>query len=204
MNCQRLYDRMAPFYASAMRLFPMWLRYAQQALPWLDQKKAVLEIGPGPGVLLEQITRDHPLAVGVDLSLGMLRYTRCRLLRQDLTPRPVQANAITLPFAGDTFDGIVLTFVFSAIPDGPAALCEMYRVLHPRGVVALIDACVPRDGNLVARGLGRLWALFGDRLRDEAALMRAAGFEIVECKEYGAFHSIRLTVASKMYCRRLE
>jgi hypothetical protein len=65
------------------------------------------------------------------------------------------------------------------------------------GVVVLIDACVPNNGNVVARGLGRLWALFGDQLRNETALMRTVGFDIIECKEYGAFQSIHLTVASK-------
>jgi hypothetical protein len=44
MNYQHLYDRMAPFYAPAMRLFPMWLRYVQPVFFWLDQKQAVLEI----------------------------------------------------------------------------------------------------------------------------------------------------------------
>jgi ubiquinone/menaquinone biosynthesis C-methylase UbiE len=197
LNYQRLYDGMSTIYVPLMRLFPMWRRYIQPALPFLDQKQSVLEIGPGPGLLHEQIARSHAFTAGVDLSAGMLRHTQRHLLRQKLTPRLVQANAIQLPFEDDTFDGIVLTFVFSAIPDGAAALREMQRVLRPQGVLVLIDACVPSNGNVMARGLGRLWALFGDRLRDEAALMRAVGFHIIECKEYGAFHSIRLTVAGK-------
>ncbi len=197
MNYQRLYDRMAHIYAPLIRLLPMWQQYGRPALPWLDQKQAVLEIGPGPGLLHEQLARSHAFTAGLDLSLGMLRRAQHRLLRQALTPRLVQANAIQLPFEDNTFDGIVLTFVFSAIPDGAAALREMRRVLCPLGVVVLIDACIPSDGNAVAQGLGRMWALFGDILRDEAGLMRAAGFEVVACKEYGAFQSIRLTVASK-------
>jgi len=198
MNYQRLYDRMAPFYASMMRLFPMWLRYAEQVLPWLEHRSTVLEIGPGPGVLHEQIARDHSFTVGSDLSLGMLRRTQHRLLRQALPSRLVQANALQLPFADDTFEGLVLTFVFSAIPDGTAALREMRRVLCPAGVLALVDACVPENGGVMARGLGRMWELFGDYLRDEAALMRAVGLKVVERREFGAFHSIRLTVARKL------
>ncbi|HTP06916.1 MAG TPA: hypothetical protein VMP08_01600 [Anaerolineae bacterium] len=49
MNYQCLYDRMAPFYAPLIRLLPVWLRYVQPVLPWLDQKQGVLEIGIGPG-----------------------------------------------------------------------------------------------------------------------------------------------------------
>jgi len=91
----------------------------------------------------------------------------------------------------------MLTFVFSAIPDGQAALSEIRRVLHPQGILALVDACIPDSGNLIARGLGRTWELFGDRMRDEAALMCAVGFEVIERREFGAFHSIRLTVGRK-------
>ncbi len=199
MNYQRLYDRMAPFYAPLMRLFPMWLRYAQAAMPWLDQKQAVLEIGPGPGVLQEQIACGHALSIGLDLSSGMLRRAQRRLFRRGLPARLVQANALTLPFADEVFDGIVLTFVFSAIPDGTAALREMRRVLCSGGVLVLIDAGVPRKRNRVAQSLGRIWTLFGDSLRDEAALMQSLGFTVVECKEFGAFHSIRLTAASKRH-----
>jgi hypothetical protein len=34
-------------------------------------------------------------------------------------------------------------------------------------------------------------------MRDEAALMRAAGLEVIEKREFGAFHSIRITVGRK-------
>ena len=198
MNYQRLYDRMAPIYVPIIRLLPMWLQYVRPVLPWLDHKQAVLEIGPGPGMLHEQLARNHKFTVGLDLSLGMLRRARQRLLRQDLPPRLIQGNAMVLPFADDTFDAIVLTFVFSAIPDGAVALREMQRVLCPNGVLALVDACIPENDDLIARGLSQVWALFGDVLRDEVSLMRTVGLNVIERKEYGAFHSVRLTVARKM------
>ena len=47
---QRMYDRMAPFYATGMQLLPVWQRYVEKVLPWLDAAAAagpVLEIGPG-------------------------------------------------------------------------------------------------------------------------------------------------------------
>ena len=197
MDYQRLYDRLAPFYAPAMRLIPIWLRYAQQALPWLPAAGAILEIGPGPGVLLAQVAQRYPVSVGLDLALGMLRQAQHRLRHGGLAARLVQGNAVRLPFAEDCFDGIFLTFTFSAVPDGGAAMGEMSRVLRPGGVLALVDAGAPTDGNRIGRGLARLWALFGDFMRDEAALMREAGFEIVERREFGAFNGIRLVVGQK-------
>jgi len=197
MNYQRLYDRMAPFYAPAMHLLPMWKRYVQQALPCLPEIGAILEIGPGPGVLLAQIVQARRQVIAADLSFQMLRHAQQRLRHSELSAHFTQANVMHLPFSDGTFDGVVLTFVFSAIPNGAAAMCEMQRVLRPNGVIVLIDACLPGDNNLIARGLGRLWTLFGDFLRDEAALMQARGLDVIERRKFGAFHSIRLTVGRK-------
>jgi ubiquinone/menaquinone biosynthesis C-methylase UbiE len=191
---RRLYDRLAPFYAPAMRLFPMWRRYTEAVLPWLPADGAILEIGPGPGVLLQDIAARSAGAVGLDLSPGMLVRARDRLRRAGVSARLVQGNIVQLPFAAHTFDGIVLTFVFSAVPDGSAAMGELARVLRPGGVIALVDACEPADHNRIAVWLARQWERFGDFMRDESALMRAAGLDIVEQREFGAFHSIRITV----------
>jgi demethylmenaquinone methyltransferase / 2-methoxy-6-polyprenyl-1,4-benzoquinol methylase len=198
MNYQKLYDSLAPVYAPAMRLLPVWLKYAQQALLWLPPAGDVLEIGPGPGVVFSQLAERYALAVGLDLSPGMLRHAQRRLRNQALPDRLVEADALHLPTRDRSFDGVVLTFVFSAIPDGSTALREIQRVLRPQGRVILIDACFPDNGNRIARGLGHLWELFGDQLRDESSLMREVGFDVIERYEFGAFNSIRLTVGRKM------
>jgi ubiquinone/menaquinone biosynthesis C-methylase UbiE len=191
---RRLYDRLAPFYAPAMQLFPMWRRYTEAVLPWLPADGAILEIGPGPGVLLQNIAARSAGAVGLDLSPGMLVRARDRLRRAGVSARLAQGNIVQLPFAAHSFDGIALTFMFSAVPDGPAAMGELARVLRPGGVIALVDACEPADHNRIAVWLAHQWERFGDFMRDESALMRAAGLDIVEQREFGAFHSIRITV----------
>ncbi len=196
-NYKRFYDWLAPIYAAAQGLFPMWRRYTEAAPPWLPPTGAVLEIGPGPGLLLQKLAGRHPLAVGLDLSPGMLRESKRRLRRAHRYTRLVQGNAIHLPFAPGSFDGIVTTFAFSAIPDGPAAMSEMARVLRPGGVLALVDAGYPSDGNRVGSALARLWELGGDFMRDEAGLMRQAGLDVIQRREFGAFDSIRLVVSRK-------
>jgi len=194
---RRLYDRLAPVYGPALNLLPMWRRYTEAALPWLPPSGAILEIGPGPGALHRTLAARYAHTVALDLSPGMLAQAQKRLRAAGLSSELVRGNAVCLPFAAECFDGIVLTFAFSAIPDGAAAVAEMARVLHPGGVIALVDACDPENGNRVAHWLARLWERFGDFVRDEAALMRAAGLAIDEKREFGAFHSIRLTVGRK-------
>ncbi|MGD9100424.1 MAG: class I SAM-dependent methyltransferase [Anaerolineae bacterium] len=196
-NYERFYDWLSYFYAAGQRLLPMWRRYTEEALPWLPPTGDILEIGPGPGLLLEKLAGRHPLAVGLDLSPGMLRQANRRLRRAHRPTRLVRGNAIHLPFAPGSFDGVVTTFAFSAIPEGLVAMREMARVLRPEGVLALVDAGYPSDGNRAGSGLARLWELGGDFMRDEADLMGQAGLDVIRRREFGAFDSIRLVVSRK-------
>ena len=194
---QRLYDRMAPFYAGAMRLLPVWRRYIEAVWPWLwplPASSAVLEIGPGPGVLLAQLARRFDFVAGLDLSTGMLHRAQQRLNAAGLPARLVQGDAARLPFAAASFDAVVLTFAFSAFPDGLGAMREMARVLRPGGRVILVDAGLPSDDNRIGVALARAWELFGDFMRDEAGLMEQAGLVVIERREFGAFDGIRLVV----------
>jgi ubiquinone/menaquinone biosynthesis C-methylase UbiE len=196
-NYERFYDWLAPVYATGQRLLPMWRRYTEAVLPWLPPTGAVLEIGPGPGVLLEKLAGRHPLAVGLDLSPGMLREAQQRLRSAHRRTRLVQGDATHLPFAAGSLDGIATTFALSAVPDGLEAVREMARVLRPYGILALVDAGYPTEGNRIGAMLARLWELGGDFMRDEAALMEQAGLEIVVRREFGAFEHMRLVVGRK-------
>jgi len=194
---RRFYDRLAPLYALGQRLLPMWRRYTEVVLPWMPPTGAVLEIGPGPGLLLSKLAGRHPLAVGLDHSPGMLREAQRCLRRAHRRTRLIRADAVHLPLAADTIDGISTTFTLGAIPDGLEAVREMARVLRPNGVLALVDAGYPANGNCVGNALARLWELGGDSLRDEAALMGQVGLQIVLRQEFGAFGGMRLVVARK-------
>jgi SAM-dependent methyltransferase len=104
---------------------------------------------------------------------------------------------VQIPLASESLDGITMTFAFSAIPDGLEAMCEMARALRPGGILAVVDAGYPSDGNRIATALACLWEKGGDFMRDEASLMRRAGFDIVVRREFGAFDHMRLVVGRK-------
>lgn len=196
-NYQRFYDKIAACYGPAMSLLPPWLSYIRRALPCVSSSGRILEIGPGPGVLLQELAAGHDLAVGVDLSLGMIRQAKRRLAGADRSAELVQGDLIHLPFGDAVFDGVVMTFVLSAVPEGVAGLREVARVLRPGGLVSLVDAGIPSTGNRVGLALARGWTLFGDYMRDEAAMMEEAGLDVLERHEYGAFDGIRLVVGKK-------
>ena len=205
-NLNAFYDRIAPLYEWAWAAIPAWQRYTEAVLPFLPPSGRVLEVGPGPGLLLEQLVARHPLVIGLDLSRGMLTKARYRLRCAGQPAYLVRGNALHLPFPTGSLDGVATTFTLSAIPAGQQAVDEIARVLRPPeplagrqgGVLALVDAGYPGDSDLLGTALARLWELGGDRLRDEATMMEAAGLRVVTRREFGAGKSIRLVVSRKV------
>ena len=49
---RRFYDRVAPVYAWGQVVLPVWRHNTEAALPWVPKGGIVLEVGPGPGLLL--------------------------------------------------------------------------------------------------------------------------------------------------------
>lgn len=197
MDIVKFYNTIAPFYAQGQALLPMWRHYAQAVLPWVTLDSVILEIGPGPGALLEQLALRGEAVIGLDLASGMLAETQARLRAKRMPVNLINGDATHIPLADGCIDVIVTTFAFSAIPDGGAAMSEMARVLRPGGTLALVDAGIPASGNLAAVALAKVWSLVGDRMRDEAALMRQAGLTVVARRDFGAFDSIRLVVSQR-------
>jgi arsenite methyltransferase len=110
----------------------------------LQAGERVVDVGSGPGLLAAEMAAQVGPAgrvVGLDLSDSMLALSRER--RGDLATskclRFLKADAARLPFADGTFDVAVSTQVYEYVPDVPAALAEVYRVLCPGGRVLILD-----------------------------------------------------------------
>ena len=76
----------------------------------------------------------------------------------------IEAPAESLPFEDDSFDTVALTLVLCTVPDPPAALREIARVLKPGGRFLFLEH-VRADEPKLARWQDRLhgpWYLFGD------------------------------------------
>lgn len=99
----------------------------------------VLDIGVGTGMLLPHYPRDVTV-IGVDLSAGMLAKAADKKRQAGLDHcRLVRADAMTLPFAAESFDHIVITHTISVVSD-PARLIEgATRLLKPRGRIILLN-----------------------------------------------------------------
>lgn len=107
----------------------------------------VLEIGCGTGLILDRVKHVSKSAVGVDLSVGMLRGAVARGL--DVA----QADATALPFADESFDVVYSFKVLAHIQDIGAALSEAARVTRPGGHM-LLEFYNPLSVRYLAKRLG--------------------------------------------------
>jgi demethylmenaquinone methyltransferase/2-methoxy-6-polyprenyl-1,4-benzoquinol methylase len=65
------------------------------------------------------------------------------------TPIPfLEADALRLPFASDSFDLVTTAFGFRNLANYEAGLREMHRVLKPGGTIAILEFTEPREGLL--------------------------------------------------------
>ena len=134
----------------------------------------VLDVGCGTGVLTrEAADRVGPTGhvAGLDLNQSML--TVAEEMRPEIEWR--LGDAVDLPFDNASFDIVVSQFMLMFVPDGVAALKEMWRVLSPAGRLciavwsdstgyeALADIAKRRVNDTVAATLVAPFSLGGDR-----------------------------------------
>jgi len=125
--------------AAYERYMGTWSRYVGETfIDWLALASDLrwLDVGCGNGAFTEMLVeRCAPISVhGIDPSEGQLAYARARS-----TSRVAQfghGDAMSQPFADDTFDAAVMPLVIFFVPDPAKGVAEMARVVCPNGTVA--------------------------------------------------------------------
>ncbi|HOW50221.1 MAG TPA: class I SAM-dependent methyltransferase [Rubrivivax sp.] len=143
----------------------------------------VLEVGIGTGLNLPFYDRARVRRiVGVDPALQMHPLALRRVAATGISVELVGLSAERLPLQDLSFDTVVCTYALCSIPDAPAALAEVRRVLRPGGRLLFCEHGRAPDES-VRRWQHRLQPLWGPlaggcRLDvDVPALLTAAGFD---------------------------
>ncbi len=124
----------------------------------------VLEAGCGTGMVLRRVAPEARLAVGADLSHGMVGRAADRGLRV------VAASILHLPFADGAFDVAYSLKVLAHVREIESALAELARVVRPGGVV-LAEFYNPFSLRYLAKSLGGPGKI-GERLTEAAVFTR--------------------------------
>ena len=101
----------------------------------------VLDIGSGPGLLAHEMAAavgPEGRVCGIDRSGAMVAMARRRCADRPWAEFG-SAEATDLPYPDNSFDAAVSTQVYEYVPDIPAALRELHRVLRPGGRAVILD-----------------------------------------------------------------
>ena len=143
------------FYQQKKNFFNLWSSYYdcllttvfyqsihKRLLEYVELKEnaSVLDLGCGTGKLMNRLAAKFPTvrAIGIDLSLSMLKEARARnQYRQRLIF--VNGRAESLPFADEQFNAVFCTLSFLHYPHPQQVFEQVNRVLAPGGRFYLVD-----------------------------------------------------------------
>ena len=151
----------------------------------------VVEVGFGTGLNVAYYGAGVKSLTTVDPNQGVGRLAEHRM---DQAAFPIQHKLLSaekLPFDDASVDTLVSTWTLCSIPDVAQALQEIRRVLKPDGVFHFVEHARSPDAQ-IAKWQTRLTPIQkvvadGCHLdRDMFALVKAAGFELIEQQTFEA------------------
>ncbi|GAA2742042.1 demethylmenaquinone methyltransferase [Terrabacter aerolatus] len=116
----------------------LWRRAVVKAVDARPGER-ILDIAAGTGTSSEPWADQEIEVVPADFSLGMLRVGRRR--RPDMAF--TAADAMSLPFADESFDVVTMSFGLRNVADAETALREFLRVTRPGGRLLVCEFSQP-------------------------------------------------------------
>jgi demethylmenaquinone methyltransferase/2-methoxy-6-polyprenyl-1,4-benzoquinol methylase len=150
-------DRMRALFDGIAHRYDFLNHFLSSGFDILWRKRLIELLRPfKPGLMLDVATGTADVAIeaarslgtkviGVDISSRMLDRGRSKVLslalQQQIDLRHGEAES--LEFESNTFDAVTVAFGVRNFANIPKGLSEMYRVLKPKGVVAVLEFSRP-------------------------------------------------------------
>ena len=153
-HVQKMFGRIAPRYDLLNHLLSLdidkvWRRrVAKRFTAILHNPSArVLDLCCGTGDLALAFRKEAPIGAkitGSDFVPEMLARARAKAAAFGAAVTFVEADALALPFADASFDLVSCSFGFRNLANYERGLLEIFRVLKPGGVAAILEFAEPR------------------------------------------------------------
>ena len=152
----------------------------------LQPGDTVVELGAGSCWLSHLLNRYGCRTIAVDVSptalaVGRQRFERDAWTNWSLGPRFLPYDGHRLPLADGSCDRIVVYDAFHHIPNQRELLAEMFRVLVPDGIAAMVEPGRGHAASPTSVAESARWQVLENELvvEDLAALAEAVGFREV-------------------------
>lgn len=122
----------------------------------------IVDLGCSIGISTESIVNKFPTSrvIGIDLSPYFLSVASYRSSNSPYRIEYIHANAENIPLEDESVDLIAVQFMLHEVPETPTyrILNEIFRVLKPNGVVAIVDLDPYKLKDLFNGAIFRKWA----------------------------------------------
>lgn len=150
----------------------------------------VCEVGAGPGLSFRHYPAAVTRVIAVEPEPTLRRHAVTAAAKAPVPVQVLGSLADALPVEDQSCDAVVTSLVLCTVPDLPAALAEVRRVLRPGGEYRFYEH-VRSSRRLIAFAedlITPLWARYDGGChpnRDSVSAIRAAGFDIVDVDRFG-------------------